>query len=248
MKRKAYIFYGGWDGHEPEKVSARFKKMLENEGFEVYREDTQDRLDDETFLRSMDLIIPLWTQGHMGDCRCFRLSDAIASGVGLAGCHGGMCDAFRWNIEYQFMTGSQWVVHPGDVWYHHLSDLDPKNMEEVKRDYPSPDGAFEREYEVHFKKGNSSPIIEGLEDFKVHTEQYYLHLDPCVNVLATTQVDTIGPHTPNGIVEMPVAYTKLWGEGRVFYTSMGHQDNIFDIPSVNEMVRRGFLWAARKQE
>ena len=102
--KKAYIFYGGWDGHEPEKVSARFQKMLEKENFEVIREGSLERLDDEAFLKTMDLIIPLWTQGNLDDRYCFHLSDAIISGVGLAGCHGGMCDAFRWNIEYQSPT------------------------------------------------------------------------------------------------------------------------------------------------
>ncbi len=246
MKKKAFIFYGGWDGHEPEKVSARFQKMLENENFEVIREPSQERLADEEFLKTNDLIIPLWTQGQMDDKYCFHLSDAVISGVGLAGNHGGMCDSFRWNIEYQFMTGSQWVSHPGSTWYHHISDLSPENLEYVQKNYPNPPGAFETDYRVNFKKGCSSPIVEGLEDFDVHTEQYYLHLDPCVNVLATTQVETIGPHSPNGVVSMPIAYTKMWGKGRVFYTSMGHQDNIFEIPQVAEMTRRGFLWAARK--
>ena len=193
--KKAYIFYGGWDGHEPEKVSARFQKMLEKENFEVIREGSLERLDDEAFLKTMDLIIPLWTQGNLDDRYCFHLSDAIISGVGLAGCHGGMCDAFRWNIEYQFMTGSQWVSHPGRDWYHHISDLSPENLAYVQKYYPNPDGAFESDYVVNFKKGVSSPIVEGLEDFSVHTEQYYLHLDPCVNVLATTQVQTVGPHS-----------------------------------------------------
>lgn len=243
--KKAFIFYGGWDGHEPEKVSKRFQVMLEKENFEVVREPSLTKLGDLEFLKSMDLIIPLWTQGKLEDRYCFNLSDAIASGVGLAGCHGGMNDAFRNNIEYQFMVGSQWVSHPGDTWYHHISDLSQENLDYVTKYYPNPDGAFERQYSVQFKKGNSSPLIEGLDDFEVHSEQYYLHLDPCVNVLATTKVDTVGPHTLNGEVEMPIAYTKRWGEGRVFYSSMGHQDNIFDIPSVSELTRRGFLWAAR---
>ena len=60
--KKAFIFYGGWDGHEPEKVSARFKKMLEEENFEVIREPSMERLDDEEFLKTMDLIIPMWTR------------------------------------------------------------------------------------------------------------------------------------------------------------------------------------------
>lgn len=243
--KKAFIFYGGWEGHQPDLVSARFASMLEKEGFEVIRENSMDRLEDEEFLKDMNLIIPVWTQGHMEDRHCFHLSEAVMSGVGLAGCHGGMCDSFRWNIEYQFMTGSQWVAHPGNRYYHHISDLSPENLEYVQQFYPSPDDGFFTNYEVNFKHNCSSPIVEGLEDFSVYTEQYYLQLDPCVNVLASTLVHTEGPHSSNGVVEMPVAYTKKWGNGRIFYTSMGHQDNIFDIPQVSEMMRRGMLWAAK---
>ena len=251
MKRKAYIFYGGWDGHEPEKVSARFQKILEGENFNVVREASQERLADEDFLRSMDLIIPLWTQGNISDPDVFRLSDAIRSGVGLAGNHGGMCDSFRWNIEYQYMTGSQWVEHTGDRWYHHISDLSPENLEYVTKTYPHPEDAFVTDFEVNFKRHTDSPIVEGLPDFKVRTEQYYLHVDPCVNVLATTTVypkDPTDPMYHNGAVMMPVVYTKRFGEGRVFYSSMGHMDYLFDdYPQLVELMRRGFLWAAKKQ-
>ncbi len=244
-KKRAYCFYGGWDGHEPEKVSARFQRMLENEGYEVVRENTLEHLEDQEFLETFDLIIPLWTQGKLDDKYCFHLTDAVANGVGIAGNHGGMCDAFRWSIEYQFMTGSQWVAHPGDTWYHHLSLLDPENIAYVNENYPSPEGAYLSDYVVNIRRNSSSPIVEGLEDFSVRTEQYYLHVDPCINVLATTRVKTVGPHSVNGEVDMPVVYTKLWGKGRVFYNSMGHQDYIFDIPQVAEMTRRGFLWATR---
>ena len=117
----------------------------------------------------------------------------------------------------------------------------------MAKNYPEnnePD-AFQRDYKVEFVHNSSSPIIEGLEDFMVHTEQYYLHLDPCVNVLATTPVDSVGAHRANGVVNLPVIYTKLWGKGRVFYTSLGHKDYIFDIPQVETFTRRGFLWASR---
>lgn len=250
MKRRAYIFYGGWEGHEPELVSARFQKMLEKEDFEVYREDTLEHLEDEEFLKSMDLIVPCWTQGELEDKRCFAVTEAVMSGVGIAGHHGGMCDSFRWSVEWQFMTGSQWVSHPGDPWLHHVSRLNEENLAYLHKRFPEceADGAFWTEYEVNFKKQSSSPLIEGLEDFRVNTEQYYLHVDPCIDILATTQVKTRGPHQVNGIVDMPVIYTKLWGKGRVFYNSLGHHDNIFDIPQVAEVQRRGFLWAARKQE
>lgn len=246
-KKKAFIFYGGWEGHEPDLESARFKRWLEEDGFEVTRTDTFERCDDREYMKSFDLIIPCWTQGEMADWYCFGISEAVAAGTGLAGVHGGMCDSFRWNIEYQFMTGSQWVAHPGDTWYHHISDLSPDNLAFVQQFYPSPDDGFETTYTVNIKRGAASPIVEGIPDFQVRTEQYYLHLDPCVNVLATTLVTTTGPHSSNGPVAMPVVYTKLWGKGRVFYSSLGHVDRIYDeAPEAQEIVRRGLLWAARK--
>jgi uncharacterized protein len=248
MKQRALIFHGGWQGHEPKLVSQRFKNLLEKENFEVVVSDTLECLSDREGLKDFDLIIPLWTQGHLDDRYCCYLSEAVEMGVGMAGCHGGMCDSFRWSVEYQFITGSQWVSHPGDVWYHHISELNDENLEFFKKFFPSPDGAFQTDYTVNVRRGAASPIIEGIKDFKVHSEQYYLHVDPCINVLATTQVNTVGPHSANGPVTMPVVYTKLWGNGRIFYSSLGHVDNVFEIPEVTEITRRGFLWAARKRE
>jgi hypothetical protein len=143
--------------------------------------------------------------------------EAVASGVGLAGVHGGMCDSFRQSVDWQFMTGSQWVSHPGG------------------------DGV---PYRVNIKN-NSSVLTEGIKDFDVASEQYYLHVDPAVEVLATTDFPTIdGYHVPNGKVAMPVIYTKRWGKGRVYYSSLGHLASVFDIPETVELMRRGFLWAA----
>jgi type 1 glutamine amidotransferase len=136
----------------------------------------------------------------------------------LAGCHGGMCDAFRDATEWQFMTGGQWVAHPGN------------------------DGTL---YTVNIRKNCSSPIVDGLDDFSLKSEQYYVHVDPAVNVLATTRFPTAkGYHATNGAVDVPVAWTKMWGFGRVFYSSLGHHDDVFDIFQAQEMMLRGMLWAA----
>jgi len=247
MKQKALIFQGGWQGHEPKLVSQRFKEMLEKEDFEVAVYDTLDCLADKEALMDLDLIIPMWTQGRLDDKYAFNMSDAVESGVGIGGVHGGMCDSFRWNVEYQFITGSQWVSHPGDTYYHHMSELTPENLEYVRTFHPTPEGAFTTDYVVNIRRGAASPIVEGIPDFNVHSEQYYLHLDPCINILATTQITTQGPHSANGPVAMPVVYTKLWGKGRVFYSSLGHIDEVFEIPEVAEITRRGLLWAARKR-
>ena len=216
--KKALIVQGGWDGHEPVQVSGRFEQMLRQEGFEVELSDTLQSFEDAEKQKALSLIVPVWTMGEITKEQCGAVVEAVASGVGIAGCHGGMCDAFRNNVDWQFMTGGQWVAHPGN------------------------DGVA---YTVNIKPA-PSPIVEGITDFQVKSEQYYLHVDPAVCVLATTRFPVEdGGHTGNGIVDMPVVWTKYWGTGRVFYNSLGHHNDIFDIPQARELMRRGFLWAAR---
>jgi type 1 glutamine amidotransferase len=143
--------------------------------------------------------------------------DAVQAGVGLAGCHGGMCDAFRDNTDWQFMTGGQWVAHPGN------------------------DGV---KYTVRITD-KSHPITSGIADFEVVSEQYYMHVDPAVKVLATTRFPVAdGPHVPNGPVEMPVLWTKLYGKGRVFYDALGHTAKVVESEPNLTIMRRGFRWAA----
>lgn len=219
MAKKALIVRGGWDGHEPVQVSEIFSGLLEAEGFEVEISDTLDSFKDEEKLLGLSLIVPIWTMGEISNEQLQPVLKAVAAGVGLAGCHGGMCDSFRNSVEWQFMTGSQWVAHPFN------------------------DGV---DYVVNMVQSSSSPLIEGIKDFKVKSEQYYLHVDPCINVLATTTFPiSEGPHSANGVITVPVVYTKKWGEGRVFYNSLGHHADIFDIPEAKELMRRGFVWAAR---
>lgn len=215
--KKALLVWGGWDGHQPKEVSEIFRAQLEAEGFEVEVSDTLEAFADGEKLKGLDLIVPLWTMGRIEQGLVNNVSAAVQSGVGLAGCHGGMCDAFRENVDWQFMTGGQWVAHPGN------------------------DGVA---YTVNISN-TSSPLTAGIEDFEVSSEQYYLHVDPAVEVLATTRFPLVdGPHKYNKAVDMPVAWTKRWGLGRVYYNSLGHQANIMEIPVVKEMMRRGFLWCA----
>ncbi|MBN1935157.1 MAG: ThuA domain-containing protein [Anaerolineae bacterium] len=221
MSRKALIVWGGWLGHEPEQVTEVFAKTLKKEGFEVEVSTTLATLEDTAKLNGLHLIVPAWTMGQISREQVVSVTEAVANGVGIAGCHGGMCDSFRESVEWQFMTGGNWVSHPGG------------------------DGV---EYEVNIKN-SSSPLTAGIKDFKVASEQYYLHVDPAVEVLATTRFPTVTwYHASNGVVEMPVVWTKRWGLGRVFYNSLGHHADIFDIPEALELMRRGFLWAAEGKD
>ena len=220
--KKVLILNGGWDGHQPDLVSKRFAKIMEKNGYQVEISETLDVLKDLDKLMGLDLVISCWTMGEVEQEYIVNLSKAVGSGVGLAGCHGGMCDAFRNNTEWQFMTGGQWVSHPGG------------------------DGV---EYTVHINKG-SSPIVEGLEDFEVSSEHYYLHVDPANEVLATTRFPSVNYYNiSNKPVDMPVVWTKFWGNGRVFYNSLGHHDDVFDkSPNAEILMERGMLWAAEGKQ
>ncbi|ANE45102.1 hypothetical protein SY83_00600 [Paenibacillus swuensis] len=206
--KKALIFQGGWDGHQPKEVSEIFGNLLREASFEVEISDTLDCLLDEAKLAEIDLFVPVWTMGTITQEQLKPLLNAVTNGAGIAGCHGGMGDSFRNETEFQYMVGGQWVAHPGN------------------------DGV---QYQVEMTSRNH-PLTEGIEDFTVVSEQYYMHVDPANEVLATSSF---------GDVKMPVAWTKKYGEGKVYYNSLGHQANIVSMPETLEMMRRGFLWATR---
>ncbi len=209
--------WGGWEGHEPEAVASVFRDLLEAEGFAVSVKTTLDAFKDLNDLLGLDLIVPVWTMGSIAGDQLSPLIEAVTRGVGLAGCHGGMCDAFREATDYQFMTGGQWVAHPGN------------------------DGVT---YRVRIT-GNHW-ITKGIPDFDVTSEQYYLHVDPSNTVLAVTRFPVAdGPHAPNGPFDMPVVWTRMHGQGRVFYISLGHTAAVLRQAEPLEICRRGLLWAAR---
>lgn len=215
MIKKALMVWGGWEGHEPEKCANVFAPLLRESGFDVEVSSTLDSFLDSGKLSQLNLIVPVWTMGTITNEQLNGLISAVKSGVGLGGWHGGMGDSFRNATEYQFMVGGQWVAHPGNI----------------------------IDYEVNITN-HDDPITAGISDFKMHSEQYYMHVDPSNEVLATTTFSGIEAPWIKGAV-MPVAWKRMWGAGRVFYCSLGHVATDFDVPEAREIIRRGLLWAAR---
>jgi type 1 glutamine amidotransferase len=215
MKKKALIVYGGWEGHSPAETSDFVAHELRSVGFEVVLSDSLGSFLDETRLKTYDLIVPNWTMGNMTGDHEGPLVRAIESGVGLGGFHGGMGDAFRSATAFQFMVGGQFVAHPDNG----------------------------KDYTVRIVK-RDDPIVAGLSDFSVHSEQYFMHADPSNEVLATTTFQTKEAPWINGTV-MPVVWKRKYGQGRVFYQSIGHGTKELEIPEVREITKRGLVWAAR---
>jgi uncharacterized protein len=213
--KRALILWGGAEFHEPEATSERFAGLLQGHGYEVECTDSPAVLDQASLLEQIDLIVVNMTMGEITDAQEHGLLAAIRAGTGLAGWHGGLADAFRTRTEYQFAVGGQWVAHPGDIVDYTVTVTRPDD-----------------------------PIMDGIGDFAVRSEQYYLHVDPANEVLATTTFS--GDHAPwiDGVV-MPVAWKKRYGAGKVFYCSLGHDNAVFDIPEAATIVERGMLWATR---
>jgi uncharacterized protein len=86
--------------------------------------------------------------------------------------------------------------------------------------------------------------MAGLPGFDYVSEQYYLHVDPAIEVLATTTFSGEHARWTRGVV-MPVVWKKRYGEGRVFYSSLGHRAYELDVPEVRTIMTRGMLWAAQ---
>lgn len=209
------MVWGGWEGHQPKQTVDIFAPWLKAQGFEVEISNSLDAYADATRMKGLALIVQAVTMGQLTPAQEKGLLDAVRGGVGLAGWHGGLADSFRSNPEYEFMVGGSWAAHPGGI----------------------------IDYEVNIT-GHDDPITKGLADFRMHSEQYYMLVDPAVEVLATTTFSGQALPAIKGVV-MPVVWKKVYGKGRVFNTTLGHSAADFDVPQAREIVQRGLLWAAR---
>jgi uncharacterized protein len=208
--KQALIVAGGWDGHKPLETAARIARELEAAGIPTDIETSLDIFADPEKLRTYSLISPCWTMGGLTNEQSTGLQSAIRDGCALAGIHGGAGDAFRGNLDYEWMVGGHFVGHP------HVG-----------------------EYTIRITN-QSSPITAGLPGtFPYRSEQYYMLMDPGVSLLADTEYIYEGRSC-----SMPVAWVKMWGSGRVFYSALGHDPAEFDeFPHAFELAIRGFRWA-----
>ena len=216
--KKCLIVRGGWEGHTPVESTEHFAALLKQAGVEVeIAESTERYLKGD--LAEFALILQCVTMSEIQKEEWAALSAAVRGGVGFAGWHGGIIDSFRQNTDYQFMVGGQWVAHPGNIIPTHqvtITDAD-------------------------------HPITRGLADFDLpETEQYYIHYDPGVTVLCETVFS--GKHGDGSLypagVCMPYAWTRSYGEGRIFVACWGHTFKDFQVKTASTLVLRGLCWAA----
>ncbi|MGI8699665.1 MAG: ThuA domain-containing protein [Nocardioidaceae bacterium] len=216
--RRALVVRGGWEGHRPVEATERFIPFLTDHGFTVDVHESPEVYADGGAMADLDLVVQCFTQGVATDEQVNGLSAAVLAGTGLAGWHGGIVDSFRASPDYLHMTGGQWAAHPGGFVDYEVSVV--------------PDRA-------------DHPIVEGLTHWAHHTEQYWCLTDDLNDVLATSRFQT-GPDTPwQEEIVVPAVWTRQWGAGRVFVTTIGHHPEDLDVPEARTLTERGLLWASR---
>jgi type 1 glutamine amidotransferase len=216
--RQALVVRGGWEGHSPVEATDRFIPFLRDRGFDVEVHDGPEVYADAGVMADVDLVLQCYTQGTATDEQVSGLTAAVRSGTGLAGWHGGVVDSFRASPDYLHMTGGQWAAHPGD-----FVDYDVEVVPE-RADHE---------------------IVAGLTRWSHHTEQYWCLTDGLNDVLATSRFSA-GPDTPwHDDLVVPAVWTRRWGAGRVFVSTIGHKLEDLDQPEVRTLTERGLLWASR---
>lgn len=230
--RSALVVRGGWEGHSPVEATERFLPYLRDQGFQVRVEDSPEVYTDAERMATTDLVLQCYTMGTASDTAVTGLRTAIAAGTGFAGWHGGIADSFRDSADYLHLMGGQFACHP------------PKEPDQL-----DPDGGAANNflpYRVNIVAGSADhPIVAGLEDFDLVTEQYWVLTDDLLDVLATTTLaarDCDPWHRP---VTSPAIWTRQWGDGRIFVATPGHSLDVLDHPSVRTVIERGLLWASR---
>ncbi|MFJ8895650.1 ThuA domain-containing protein [Leifsonia sp. NPDC102414] len=230
MTRNALVVRGGWDGHMPVETTDLFIPYLEANGFDVRVEDGPAIYTDEAYLDTVDLVLQINTMNTIAKEEFAGLQRAVLNGTGLAGWHGGIADAYRDNADYLHMIGGQFAHHAG---------IDPADCTGEQSDNYIP-------YTVHITDyGRTHPITEGIDDFDLVSEQYWVLSDEYNDVLATTTQAVRPWDAWNRPVTAPAIWTRQWGKGRIFVSAPGHRLEIVESQPVRTIIERGLLWAAR---
>jgi uncharacterized protein len=183
--------------------------------FDAFLFETQGDLGAE---KSLDGAPPVPPEGKKA------LLDAIAGGKGFVGCHcasdtyhspGGKGEnQDRSKLDpYIAMIGGEFIVH-GSQQDAGMHVAEPK-----------------------------FPGLKGVEDFKLKEEWYALkNFAPDLHVILVQE--TKGMHDdPYQRPDFPATWARKHEKGRVFYTSMGHRDDVWKNEIFQNLLMGGLAWA-----
>jgi type 1 glutamine amidotransferase len=231
MSKQALIVRGGWDGHEPVRTTDSFLPFLTEQGYRTRVEDSTKVYADADYLATVDLIVQVVTMSSIEADELKGLMAAIRNGTGMAGWHGGIADSFRNSADYLQLIGGQFA--------HHQAKDRPEALKGEGADN------FVR-YSVDIVAEQADhPIVAGISDFELETEQYWVLSDDYNDVLATTTIPARDFDAWQRPITCPAIWTRQWGKGKIFVTTAGHSFDIVDQQPVRTIIERGMLWVSR---
>jgi uncharacterized protein len=231
-RRRALVTRGGWEGHAPAEATGVFIPFLEHAGFAVRIETSLDAYADADAMSQTDLVVQCWAMGEITEVQLTGLTTAVKDGTGLAGWHGGIADSFRSSTDYLHLIGGQFATHPSKREGECVTPSSQENNYLPHKIEICPDAA-------------DHPIVAGVADFELETEQYWVLTDDYNHVLATTTHPARDDQPWHRKVTCPAVWTRRWGRGRIFVATPGHQPDILRHESVRTIIERGLLWASR---
>lgn len=93
------------------------------------------------------------------------------------------------------------------------------------------------------------PAVKGWPAQFTLTDEWYTYRGFQKNMHVLLMLETEGME---GLLykrdDYPITWCSNFGDGRVFYTGLGHRDDVWTNPLYQKMVATGILWAAKKIE
>ncbi len=213
----AFFLYGGFPGHFPYEIAEWADGIMGELGFEVTHTNDPHQLDQD--LTGYDVIVcgvdQAMTTEDLTDRAERSLLDAVAQGTGSSAGTG------RRRPSGPACSSASSSAHRSS------------NIRGREGGGPLHRDIVDREHD----------ITRGVDDFQAASEQYYMHDDPAVHVLATTTFT--GEHLPWGRWGQDAGgLDEAVGQGAGFYQALGHLPKDVQAPPVEHMVRQGLRWAA----
>lgn len=225
------LLFGGGPIHDFRGICSVLREYLEQAGSFTIDWVVEDY---DVFLAerigAYDLVVLYHTGGTLSPEQAGGLTQWVAAGHGFVGVHSAT-DSFKANAEYIAMLGALFRRHPA-VRRFTVSLVDPvPGVESIENHLSHPITSGMEGYTK--KDWESWPIFE----YEVEDEQYLMEMVSHVDVLANTIYKGRA---------CPIAWTRTWGEGRVYYLALGHDVSACRFPVFKTLFQRGAQWAAGK--
>ncbi len=153
----------------------------------------------------------------MSDAQKAALLDFVRSGGGFIGVHSATDTFYEWP-DYGKLIGGYFNEHP---WHQKVT----VGVAEPKSPLV---GSLPPSFAI-------SDEIYQIRDFDAATSQVLLRLDP-------SSVDLKAPNVRPQPYGWPLAWTRAFGQGRVFYTALGHEEAVWRDPRYQQILANAIAW------